>query len=265
MYNIFQSGIRYVRYWITASNGKGHGIHSPFVFEWVTRVLQDDRVFYAYANIEQQRALLLHNQQVLEVNDLGAGSKAGTQQQRKVSDVAARSLKPPKYAQLLFRMIQHYSCNQVLELGTCLGITTSYLAAASTEVSVATMEGVAAYANQAQAVFEALDLKNIQLVEGNFDHTLDQVLKSATPFDFVFIDGNHRLEPTVRYFNQILPNLHANSIVVLDDIHWSKEMEQAWETVQQHPSVSLTIDLFFIGIVFFRAEQKEKEHFTIRF
>ena len=108
-------------------------------------------------------------------------------------------------------------------------------------------------------------MKNIQLVEGNFDHTLDQVLKSTTPFDFVFIDGNHRLEPTVRYFNQILPNLHANSIVVLDDIHWSKEMEQAWETIQQHPAVSLTIDLFFIGIVFFRAEQKEKEHFTIRF
>jgi predicted O-methyltransferase YrrM len=265
MYNIFQSGIRYIKYWITASNGKGHGIHSPFVYEWVTRVLQDERVFYAYANIEQQRALLLLNQQLLEVNDLGAGSKAGTQLKRKVSEVAARSLKSPKYAQLLFRMIQFYSCKQVLELGTCLGITSSYLAAASTEVSVTTMEGVAAYAKQAQAVFEALDLKHIQLVAGNFDHTLHQVLNSTTLFDFVFIDGNHRLEPTVRYFNQMLPNLHPNSIVVLDDIHWSKEMEQAWETIQQHPSVTLTIDLFFIGIVFFRAEQKEKEHFTIRF
>lgn len=265
MYNIFQSGIRYLRYWITASNGKGHGIHSPFVYEWVTRVLQDERVFYAYAHIEQQRALLLHNQQLLQVNDLGAGSKAGTQQQRKVSEVAARSLKSPKYAQLLFRLIQFYGCKQVLELGTCLGITTSYLAAASHEVSVTTMEGVQAYANQAQSVFAALELKNIQLVAGNFDHTLAGVLQKATPFDFVFIDGNHRLEPTVRYFNQLVQAIHPNSIVVLDDIHWSKEMEQAWETIQQHPAVTLTIDLFFIGIVFFRAEQKEQEHFTIRF
>lgn len=265
MYNQWQMAIRYVKYWITASNGKGHGVHSPFVFEWITRVLQDDRKFYAYASIEQQRELLLHNNQLLEVTDLGAGSRTGTFLQRTVSSVAARSLKPPKYAQLLFRMVHYYGCKQVLELGTCLGITTSYLAAASDQVRVTTLEGVEAYARTANSVFHALDLHQVQLVQGNFDDTLGGVLKANPTIDFAFIDGNHRLEPTLRYFEEILPNLHANSIVVLDDIHWSSEMEMAWNSVREHPAVTLTLDLFFIGIVFFRKEQQQKEHFVIRF
>ena len=265
MYNHWQIAIRYVKYWITASNGKGHGVHSPFVFEWITRVLQDDRKFYAYASIEQQRELLLHDHQLLEVKDLGAGSRMGTLLQRKVSVVAAQSLKPTKYAQLLFRMVHYYGCKQVLELGTCLGITTAYLAAASDQVRVITLEGVEAYAQTANKVFNALGLNQVQGVQGNFDDTLGAVLKEHPSFDFVFIDGNHRLEPTLRYFEQILPNLHDNSIVVLDDIHWSKEMEKAWNTIREHPAVTLTLDLFFIGIVFFRKEQQQKEHFVIRY
>ncbi|NDA62084.1 MAG: class I SAM-dependent methyltransferase [Chitinophagia bacterium] len=265
MYNQWQIAIRYLKYWITASNGRGHGIHSPFVFEWITRVLQDDRKFYAYASIEQQRELLLHNNQLLEVKDLGAGSRSGSLLQRKVSSVAAQSLKPPKYAQLLFRMVHFYECRQVLELGTCLGITTSYLSTASDQVKVITLEGVEAYAKTANSVFTALDLNQIQLVLGNFDDTLSEVLKKNPSFDFVFIDGNHRQEPTLRYFEQILPNLHANSMVVLDDIHWSSEMEMAWNTIREHPSVTLTLDLFFIGIVFLRKEQQQKEHFVIRY
>ncbi|HNR16193.1 MAG TPA: SAM-dependent methyltransferase, partial [Chitinophagaceae bacterium] len=86
------------------------------------------------------------------------------------------------------------------------------------------------------------------------------------PFiDFAFIDGNHRQEPTERYFNQLLPKMHHESILVFDDIHWSSEMEQVWKTIKDHPSVRCTVDLFFIGVVFFRDEFREKQHFSIRF
>jgi predicted O-methyltransferase YrrM len=127
------------------------------------------------------------------------------------------------------------------------------------------MEGSTAVAEIAQSNFNRLNLHNIKLVTGNFDYTLSQTLKDINNIDFAFIDGNHRYEPTVRYFNQILSKSNQHTLIILDDIHWSEEMEGAWEEVKQHPAVTLTIDLFFIGLVFLRKEQQQKEHFVIRF
>jgi len=265
MYNIWQIAYRYCQYRWKARGRKGHGIHSPFVFEWVTEVLEDDRFFYAYASIEQERERLLNSAEKVEVADFGAGGMHGNLSTRTISKIAARSLKPPKYARLLFRLVQHYQCKRVLELGTCLGITTSYLASARADTSVTTMEGAAAYAEKAREVFQRLGLKNIQLIEGNFDDTLSGVLSVSEPWDLIFIDGNHRLEPTLRYFEQLLLHAHGGTIFVMDDIHWSQEMEQAWHQIQAHPSVTLTIDLFFIGLVFIRPEQLAREHFVIPF
>lgn len=265
MYNLWQLGLRYCQYRWKARGRKGHGIHSPFVFEMVTEVLEDDRYFYAYAMIEQERERLLNSADKVEVADYGAGGINGNFSTRSISRIAARSLKPPKYARLLFRLAAHYQCKRILELGTCLGITTSYLASASGDAAVTTLEGAAAYAARAREVFQRLGLNHIQLVEGNFDDTLSGVLHNADPWDLVFIDGNHRLEPTLRYFEQLLPHAHGGTIFVLDDIHWSREMEQAWQKIQAHPSVTLTIDLFFIGLVFIRPEQLAREHFIIPF
>lgn len=265
MYNGWQIGLRYLQYRWRASGRKGHGIHSPFVFELVTQVFNDDRQFYAYETIEQQRQLLLNSTVEVMVEDFGAGSAGGTQANRKISAVAARSLKPAKYARLLFRFVQHYRCLHVLELGTCLGITTAYLASASSDVQVTTLEGASAYARKAGEVFRQLHLENIRQIEGNFDVTLPDVLAAAAPWDFIFLDGNHRLEPTIRYFELLLTHAHAGTVFVFDDIHWSREMEQAWKVIKDHPAVTLTIDLFFIGIVFIRPEQRSKEHFIIPF
>jgi predicted O-methyltransferase YrrM len=265
MYNLWQIGLRYLSYRWKARGGRGHGIHSPFVFDWVMQVLNDDRFFYAYESIEQQRQLLLNSSEKMEVVDWGAGGAEKKDTTRSVKDVAARSLKPPKYARLLFRLVQHYQCKNVLELGTCLGITTSYLAAASSDVQVTTLEGAPSYARKAREIWQNLGLNNIRLIEGNFDDTLLKVVKKDSPWDLVFIDGNHRLEPTLRYFEQILPHTHAGTLFVFDDIHWSREMEQAWQKIQQHPSVTLTIDLFFVGLVFIRPEQMAREHFIIPF
>jgi predicted O-methyltransferase YrrM len=263
MYSSFQLAFKYLRYYFTASNGKGHGIHSPFVFQLVTQVLNDKTNYEDYKRIEQQRSLLLGNESIIEVDDFGAGSVKGLKKQRVVQQIAASSLKPKKYAQLLYRLVKYFESKEILELGTSLGITTSYLATANQQSQVTTLEGAASIAALAQQTFDALQLKNIKTVTGNFDETLSTVTNKN--YDFIFIDGNHRKEPTLRYFNLLLPCIHNNSVMVFDDIHWSKEMEEAWEDIRNHSSVTLTVDLFFIGLVFFRKEQKEKEHFVIRF
>ncbi len=265
MYSPLQLACRYLRYYITASNSKGHGMHSPFVYALIKEVLNDDRVFYGYDLIEAQRAEMLHNKTLILLEDFGAGSRLGQRSERTVSAIAKSSLKPKKYSQLLFRLVNYLGPQNILELGTSLGITSSYLASAKPEARVITMEGSAAVAAIASKHFNYIGLKNIEQVIGNFDETLLPTLAKQERLDFIFIDGNHRYEPTVRYFEQVLAKCHENTLIVFDDIHWSVEMERAWEQVKAHASVRLTIDLFFIGLVFFRKEQKELRHFTVRF
>jgi predicted O-methyltransferase YrrM len=196
---------------------------------------------------------------------MGAGSRLKKDSRRKIADIATSSLKPKKFGQLLFRIVDQYAPKNILEMGTSLGVTTAYLASAKQGSSVVTMEGAKAVAEMARIHFSKLGLQNIQLVEGNFDDTLPLAIQKMGTIDMVFVDGNHRYEPTLRYFRQLLPALHEYSILILDDIHWSSEMEQAWEEIKHHTSVTLSIDLFFIGLIFFRKEQKVKQHFTIRF
>lgn len=265
MYSSFQLGLRYLRYYLTASNGKGHGVHSPFVFSFITEVLNDDRSFYAFSGIEIQRECLLNDSNTIFIEDLGAGSRLNKPSTRRIKDIAASSLKPKKFSQLLFRIVDHYAPETILELGTSLGISTSYLASARTSSKVVTMEGASAVAGKAKEVFAKLGLENIALVEGNFDHTLQNTLSTLGKLDLGFIDGNHRYEPTIRYYRDMLPYLHEYSILIFDDIHWSREMEQAWDEIKKDSAVTLSIDLFFIGLVFFRKEQTIKQHFSIRF
>lgn len=266
MYSPFTLGLKYLRYFFTASNGKGHGIHSPFVFDLVVKVLNDKTNYPAYNSVEAARKKLLKDQTVLTVEDFGAGSTTGLTKQRTVQQIASSSLKKPKYAKLLFRLINYFQSKQILELGTSLGVTTAYLASANKHAAVTTMEGAASIASIADANFKELQLNNIECVIGNFDETLPSVVnRESSSFSFVFIDGNHRKQPTLNYFQQILEKSDDSTVFVFDDIHWSKEMEEAWEEIKQHSSVTLTIDLFFIGLVFLRKQQKEKEHFVIRY
>jgi predicted O-methyltransferase YrrM len=265
LYNTFQLAKRYIDYYCKASNGKGHGVHSPFVFNFITAVLNDSKKYPYYSIIEQQRKKLLQNNQAIEVEDFGAGSNTLKSNKRIVKNIAGSSLKPKKYAQLLFRMVQYYQPTTILELGTSLGITTSYLAAANKNGTVFTCEGSTSIAQIAQQNFAALQLPNIQLTLGDFNNTLTPLFCKIAPINLAFIDGNHRQAPTIQYFNNLLASLLPDSIIIFDDIHWSKEMETAWQYIQQHPAVTLTIDLFFIGIVCINPAFKEKQHFSIRF
>jgi predicted O-methyltransferase YrrM len=167
---------------------------------------------------------------------------------------------------LLYRIARFYQCCRIVELGTSLGITTTYLAlAAGKEGQVVTAEGAPALARRAQAHFLDWGLDQVQVVEGAFDEHLDRIRESVPYPDLVFIDGNHRKDPTLHYFEAFLPGMGEEGILVFDDIHWSREMEEAWDEIRRHPAVRCTVDLFFIGLVFFRTGFREQQHFSIRF
>ena len=278
MYSSFQLAKKYLSYYLTASNSKGHGMHSPFVFQFILHVLNNQSGFIAPTEMENLRKELLTDSRILEIEDLGAGSRVAASKQRTVSQLAKAAVKPEKYAQLLYRLVKYYQPKTILELGTSLGITTSYLSLANPRAKILTIEGSKAVAAIAKENFEKLSLKNIELIEGNFDEQLSSAIHQLTfvchnefaeglpkGIDLAYIDGNHRYEATMRYFHQLLPHIHSRSILVFDDIHWSAGMEQAWEEIKSHPSVQYSIDIFFLGFVYFRTEFKVKQHFTIRF
>jgi predicted O-methyltransferase YrrM len=265
MYTPFQLALKYIRYYVKADNGKGHGVHSPFVFDLIQHVMNDGRQFYSFEKIEGVRVDLLKNNRSIAVEDFGAGSRVNKLPIRTIQKIAHSSLKPKKYSQLLFKLVHYFSPSHVLELGTSLGITTAYLATANASSQVITMEGSTEVAAIALENFQQLAINNIEIVTGNFDQTLAITLEKLAKVDFVFLDGNHRYEPTVRYFEQVLSKTDEYAVIVLDDIHWSKEMEDAWAYVQNHQAVTLTVDLFYIGLVFFRKEKIAKQHFIIRY
>jgi predicted O-methyltransferase YrrM len=265
LYSRFQLAKKYVHYFLTASSGKGHGIHSPFVFDFVKNVLTDKQSYPAYHAIEQIRKKLIADSAEIEVEDFGAGSSVIKTNKRVVGAIAASSLKSKKYAQLLYRIIKYYKPETIVELGTSFGITTAYLASANPISKVYTCEGSDAIASIAKQNFEMLHLKNVALATGDFNDTLSPLLSKIQSVNFAFVDGNHRKVPTEHYFNQLLSHTVPASILVFDDIHWNAEMEEAWKTIRQHPQVILTIDLFFIGIAFFNPDINHKQDFIIRF
>lgn len=265
MYSSYKLAIKYLQYYFTASNGKGHGIHSPFVYAFIEKVLNDKKQYPCYEIIENRRKELLNDSTVIEVEDFGAGSAVIKTSSRVVKNIAASSLKPEKFSQLLFRMVQYYQPKTILELGTSFGITSAYLASGNSDAKLHTCEGAKNIAAIAKQTFNDLSLTNINLIEGDFAKAFPHLLSQLQHIDLAFVDGNHRKAPTLDYFNQLLGVSHQSTILIFDDIHWSREMEEAWTQIQQHPAVTLTIDLFFIGIVCVNTAIKVKQHFTVRF
>lgn len=265
MYPGFQLAKKYCNYYCTAGNGKGHGIHSPFVFDFIIHVLNDRKKYDCYEKIEPLRQQLLHDNSIIEVEDFGAGSAVIPSDRRKIKAIAKSSLKNKKFAKLLFRIVHYYKPETIIELGTSFGITTCYLACANKNSEIYTFEGSKEIAKIARRNFDKADFKNINLVQGNFDKTFLDALDKIKKVDFAFVDGNHRKKPTLDYFSHLQKKSLPGSIFIFDDIHWSSEMEAAWKQIQQHDSVTLTIDLFFIGLVFFNPDFKVKQHFIIRF
>lgn len=241
-----------------------HGVHSPFVFQLIEQVLRSRPALPEHAPIEALRKELLHSDQVIAVHDLGAGSRALRAPSRRVADIARISLKPARQGQMLQRLVHWTGARHMLELGTCFGITTLYLARGNEAGSVTTIEGCPQTHRIALHQFEQLRQRNITAVLGSFEHALPEALRRMDRLDLAFMDGHHAEEPTMAYFEQCLAKAHDASVLVLDDIHWSQGMEAAWARIKSHPRVTVTIDLYDLGLVFLRSGQA-KEHFRLRY
>ena len=264
-YNTLTLINKYIGYLWKASNGQGHGVHSPFVYAFIKNVLNTPSKGEDIHAIELYRQQLLNNQTQITILDLGAGANLQGNKSKTIAQIAKGALKPKKYSTLLNRIVAYYQPHQILEMGTSLGITTCYLAQGAPKASVVTMEGAPAVAKEALTTFNSLGYQNIQLIEGNFDQSLPNYLNSIETIGIAYVDGNHRYAPTMQYFNLLLNKSDEESIFIFDDIHWSSEMEKAWEEIKGDKRVSLTIDLFYIGIVFLKKGNKEKENFIIKF
>ncbi|MCB0496553.1 MAG: class I SAM-dependent methyltransferase [Cyclobacteriaceae bacterium] len=252
----------FLNYWLNEVNA--HSLQSPFIYSLYTTCIRKDSNKNEFKEIEQTRNRLLHSEMLVKPIDWGAPSTVHSNSSNvRVSAIAKQGLTKPKISRLLNRLIQYSNSKHIVELGTSFGLNTLYMAQ-SEEVKVTTFEGSKEIADIALTNFEFFKKSNIKLVEGNIDETLPKFIDSRIHIDFAYIDANHRFEPTINYFKLLLKRTHDNSIMVFDDIYWSKEMTQAWNTIKEHPQVTLSIDLFDVGIVLFKPDLS-KTHYTLMF
>lgn len=240
-----------------------HSLHSPFAFDFYTKIIKGRTEYTDFSEIELLREKLKKSYKLIEVLDFGAGSGIDNSKSKTISSICKNSEKKPALAQLLYRIIKEKQPKTIVDLGTSLGVTTLYEAKANPLGTVYSFEGCPNTAAVAKENFESLSVQNIEIIVGNIDNTLREVIDRLPFVDFVFFDANHRYEPTMNYFLQCLEKANEDSIFIFDDIYWSDGMKKAWEEIKAHPSVGMSMDLFFIGIIFFRKKQPI-QHFTLK-
>ena len=270
----------WLRHQLTAWNTGGEGVHSPYLFEWVRMVMMDKNSFYIWGEIERCREKMLRDERELEFVDYGSGKLKGENgERRRVCDIARRSLAKRKYAQMLSRLVNWLGASHrlengsgtayslefrgltIVELGTSLGVTTAYMAAMDSRNRVVTFEGCEAVANIAKENWKALNINNIECRIGKID--VEQLAQDIEHLDVAFIDANHTYEGTCKYFDVLAEKVREKSVIVVDDIHYSEEMEKAWKAICADERVTSTIDLYQMGLVFFD-KHYWKRHYTMR-
>jgi len=250
---------KYILHFFLARNTKGYGVHSPFMFLFVRFILNEKHPFYIFDKIESNRNLLLSNNETVKVVDFGTGlDRVAT-----VKSIAKKSCISKKHGELLFRMVHYYQPSVVLELGTSFGVSTSYLAASSSNIDCYSLEGSPEISHIASQNILNNGLKNIKTIVGNIDTTLPNLLESIHQLDFVFIDANHTSVALLHYFELCLSKITHDTVIVIDDIYWSRDMEFGWDCVKKHKEVSSTIDLYQFGVVFFN-KKISKKHYIAR-
>ncbi len=257
-----QVAVDFLKYRLKAKTR--HGVHSPFAYRLVDQVIYDFHAKKIYSDIEKLRSELFLDVRSITITDLGVGSLLSKNKQKKVSTLARNILKPARLDQLIYRLAADVNPGNIIELGSCLGIKTAYLAKAAPNARIISVERCPETAEIAHENLDKLHIQNLELLVGNFDELFPEVIRNSTELDFVLINGKHPKEAILNYFRWCLPKLGGNSLMIFDDIYRNKGMKDAWEQIKAHPEVSVTIDLFQIGLVFVRKAQA-KEDFVIRF
>ena len=239
-----------------------HSLHSPFLFDFYNKTIKLKKQFVS-KELENERLFLFSSKKQVTLSQLGAKTKSFNSSST-IGKVAKSSLSDIQQTAFLGAMVAYLQPKTILELGTSFGISTCYLKKHTPNGHIITLEGNESIAQNADERFRKLGLKNIQLIKGNFDNTLSEAISTLSSLDFVFFDGNHRYEPTMQYFNICLAKSTEESAFVFHDIYWSKGMAKAWNEIKKHPKVTISIDLYYFGIVFFRTNQP-KQDFILKF
>lgn len=264
MIHRFIYAIKFFNYLLFAKHKKGHGIHSPFVFNLIKNVFNNKitdkdlrKVFNIYDKYKKST-------EVLNYNEIGAGSNYNSKNELSVGQIIKRSSINKKYGRLIFNLIKYFKPENILELGTSVGISILYIAQAAKNSNIITIEGISEKIKVAKKITGQCTNNHIDFNRGDFNDILSSVLNKFDKLDFVFFDGNHKKESTLKYFNSCLNKIHNNTVFVFDDIHWSNEMEEAWSEIKTNEHVKVTIDLFRLGLIFFRKELSY-QHYVIKF
>lgn len=247
--------------WRLKAHGKA-GVQAPFLFRLCNEVLTSKNRVTAGAPFEAVRQTLLADHREIQVTDLGAGAKTESSNVRKISYIARTSAKSRKWAEVLHKLAAAFQPSVMVELGTSLGISGMYLAAAVPEGKLITLEGCPQIAAMARENFDRAGIRNAEIITGSFDDTLPQVLENLARVDFAYVDGNHTEEATWRYFSWFKHKSGPDTVLIFDDIHWSEGMKNAWHAICQDPAVTVSLDLFHIGVVFFHPGLS-KQHFNL--
>jgi predicted O-methyltransferase YrrM len=222
--------------------GNEHSVHSPFVFDLLTKLIYNRVEYYSFKKIENLREELLDSKKI----------------------IVKHTVESAKYTQLLFRLVNYFQPSQIIELGTSVGISAAYLASVSSKINIITIESRQKIAEIARENFEKLELKNIEQIVNNSDKALPTLLDKYQILDFVHFAGNNGKQATLNHFKQCLEKANGDSVFVFDNIYCSSEMKETWNEIKNNNRVRVTVDLFFMGIVFFRQEQV-KQHFVIKY
>ena len=240
-----------------------HGVHSPFVYDFVTKCFYDKKTYPEYTILNEYRNSLLENKNTIEVTDFGAGSRIFKSNTRQIAKIAKTAGISKKRGELLFRITRYFQPENIFEIGTSLGLATTSLSLGNPKSKIITLEGCPNTLAISKNQFQLQNLKEIEFINTEFSNYLKSENLKSDIYNLIFFDGNHSKKATLEYFELLLSTVTNDSVWIFDDIHWSQEMEEAWEVIKNHASVKVTIDTFQWGIVFFRSEQ-EKEHFVIR-
>jgi predicted O-methyltransferase YrrM len=248
-----------------------HAVHSPFVFNLLTKCFYDKKLKSEYKLLKEYRNRLLQNRNTIEVTDFGVGSRVFKSNTRQISQITKTAGISPNRAELLFRIVNYFQPETILEIGTSLGLATSALSLGNPGAKIITLEGCPETAKQAQLQLQKLSSRaqsrdncnNVESVITEFNNYLEICNLKSKSWDLIYFDGNHSKKATLDYFELLLQTITNETVWIFDDIHWSPEMEEAWESIKTHPKVTVSIDTFQWGLVFFRYEQP-KQHFVIR-
>ncbi len=253
---------QFIQYRLNA--GGARKLHSPFMFDLYQEVIKDAGEYYAYNQIERVRRDLLEDRTELKFNDLGAKANGNSFGRKKVSSIAKSALSTPRQAQLLFRLVNYFQPEVIVEIGTSLGISTAYMACGRKSAQIHTIEGCGEILKIANSTLQRLGIKRVYMHHGNFDDVLPPLVSKLDSLCFAYVDGNHTYEATVKYFDILCSKANHNSVFVIDDIYWSEEMTKAWNVIKSDQRVTVSVDLFYMGLVFFRSGQV-KENFVLNY